>query len=173
VLVEVGVLIVGILLVVIYLVEDCGAFGRVLDEVGLFVLWYGIVYFVIEVVEVVCEIGYLVCVLLFYVFGGCGMEIVYDDEILFGYVEWVIEVLFEYLVLVDWFLDDVIEIDVDVLFDGDELYFGVVMEYIEEVGIYFGDLVCVLLLVMLGYSEIELVWVSIEAIVRGVGVMVE
>jgi len=63
-----------------------------------------------------------------------------------------------------------IEIDVDVLYDGSEFFLGVVMEYIEEVGIYFGDFVCVLFLVMLGYSEIEWVWVLIEVIVKGVGV---
>lgn len=72
---------------------------------------------------------------------------------------------------VDCFFEDVVEIDVDVLCDGVEVYIGGIMEYIEEVGIYFGDLVCVLLLVMLGCSDIVKVCKVIEVIVYGIGVV--
>lgn len=169
--VDVGVLIVGILLEVIDLVEDCGVFGDLLSVVGLLVLKYGIVIIFVQVCWIVEEIGYLVLVWLLYVFGGCGMEIVYDEEMLQGYIICVIQLFFEYLVFVDCFFEDVVEIDVDVLCDGVEVYIGGIMEYIEEVGIYFGDLVCVLLLVMLGCSDIEKVCKVIEVIVYGIGVV--
>ncbi len=72
--------------------------------------------------------------------------------------------------LVDRFLDDAIEIDVDALYDGRELYLGAVMEHIEEAGIHSGDSACVLPPVTLGHGEIDRVRASTEAIARGVGV---
>ena len=72
--------------------------------------------------------------------------------------------------LVDRFLDDAIEIDVDALYDGTEMYLGGVMEHIEEAGIHSGDSACVLPPVTLGHSEIDRVRASTEAIARGVGV---
>jgi carbamoyl-phosphate synthase large subunit len=73
-------------------------------------------------------------------------------------------------VLVDRFLDDAIEIDVDALFDGEQLYLGGVMEHIEEAGIHSGDSACVLPPVTLGREEVERVRSSTEAIARGIGV---
>jgi carbamoyl-phosphate synthase large subunit len=73
-------------------------------------------------------------------------------------------------VLVDRFLDDAVEIDVDALYDGHELFLGAVMEHIEEAGIHSGDSACVLPPVTLGHSEIDRVRASVEAIARGVGV---
>ena len=73
-------------------------------------------------------------------------------------------------VLVDRFLDDAVEIDVDALYDGDELYLGGVMEHIEEAGIHSGDSACALPPITLGHAEIERIRSSTEAIARGVGV---
>ena len=85
-----------------------------------------------------------------YVLGGRGMEIVYDDETLTGYVTRATVASPEHPVLVDRFLDDAIEIDVDVLYDGTEMYLGGIMEHIEEAGIHSGDSACALPPVTLG-----------------------
>ena len=85
-----------------------------------------------------------------YVLGGRGMEIVYDDETLGGYVSGPPTPSPEHPVLVDRFLDDAIEIDVDALYDGTEMYLGGIMEHIEEAGIHSGDSACTLPPVTLG-----------------------
>ncbi len=76
----------------------------------------------------------------------------------------------EHPVLIDRFLDDAIEIDVDALYDGEELYLGGVMEHIEEAGIHSGDSACALPPITLGHEYIDLIRESTEAIARGVGV---
>ncbi len=98
------------------------------------------------------------------------MEIVYDEEMLEDYIGRATQASPEHPVLVDRFLDDAIEIDVDALFDGDEMYLGGIMEHIEEAGIHSGDSACVLPPVTLGATEIERVRASTEAIARGIGV---
>ena len=76
----------------------------------------------------------------------------------------------EHPVLIDRFLDDAVEIDVDGLFDGDELFLGGVMEHIEEAGVHSGDSSCALPPITLGNADIEKIRKSTEAIARGVGV---
>ena len=106
-----------------------------------------------------------------YVLGGRGMEIVYDEETLHGYITRATELSPEHPVLVDRFLEDAIEIDVDALCDGTEVYIGGVMEHIEEAGIHSGDSACALPPVTLGRSDIEAVRRATEAIAHGVGVV--
>ncbi len=167
---DAGVPVVGTTPEAINLAEDRGAFGRVLAEAGLPAPRHGIAYSAAEAVEVAREIGYPVLVRPSYVLGGRGMEIVYDDVTLTGYVERATHASAEHPVLVDRFLDDAIEIDVDALYDGHEMYLGAVMEHIEEAGIHSGDSACVLPPVTLGHSEIDRVRASTEAIAKGVGV---
>ncbi len=104
---------------------------------------------------VAAEIGYPVLVRPSYVLGGRGMEIVYDDATLESYVAMATEASPEHPVLIDRFLDDAIEIDVDALFDGAELYLAGVMEHIEEAGIHSGDSACALPPITLGASDID------------------
>ena len=169
-LAEAGVPVVGTSPAAIDLAEDRGAFGRVLAEAGLPAPKHGTAFSSAEAVEVAREIGYPVLVRPSYVLGGRGMEIVYDDETLSQYVGRATLASPQHPVLVDRFLDDAIEIDVDALFDGEEMFLGAVMEHIEEAGIHSGDSACVLPPVTLGRSEIERVRASTEAIARGVGV---
>ncbi len=169
-LTEAGVPVVGTSAAAIDLAEDRGAFGRVLAEAGLPAPQHGTAFSASEAIEVARGIGYPVLVRPSYVLGGRGMEIVYDDETLSGYVTRATTASPEHPVLVDRFLDDAIEIDVDALYDGTELFLGAVMEHIEEAGIHSGDSACVLPPVTLGRSEIERVRTSTEAIARGVGV---
>jgi carbamoyl-phosphate synthase large subunit len=106
-----------------------------------------------------------------YVLGGRGMEIVYGEEMLESYITRATEASPEHPVLVDRFLDDAVEIDVDALFDGTELYLAGVMEHIEEAGIHSGDSACVLPPITLGSAEIRRILESTLAIAKGVGVL--
>ncbi len=165
-----GVPIVGTSPEAINLAEDRGAFGRVLAEANLPAPKHGTAYSAEEAVEVAKEIGYPVLVRPSYVLGGRGMEIVYDDETLATYVTRATIASPEHPVLVDRFLDDAIEIDVDALYDGEEMYLGGIMEHIEEAGIHSGDSSCTLPPVTLGRTELERVRESTLKLAEGIGV---
>ncbi|MGP3948656.1 carbamoyl-phosphate synthase large subunit [Streptomyces sp. 7N604] len=165
-----GVPIVGTSPEAIHLAEERGAFGRVLKEAGLPAPKHGTAFSFAEAREIAEEIGYPVLVRPSYVLGGRGMEIVYDEESLAAYLERHAGLISEHPVLVDRFLDDAIEIDIDALYDGTELYLGGVMEHIEEAGIHSGDSACALPPITLGGFDIKRLRASTEAIARGVGV---
>jgi carbamoyl-phosphate synthase large subunit len=165
-----GVPIVGTSPEAIHLAEDRGEFGAVLAAAGLPAPRHGTAVSFAEAKAVADEIGYPVLVRPSYVLGGRGMEIVYDDATLEAYVGRATEASPEHPVLIDRFLDDAIEIDVDALFDGEELFLGGVMEHIEEAGIHSGDSACALPPITLGRSDIARIRESTEAIARGVGV---
>jgi carbamoyl-phosphate synthase large subunit len=165
-----GVPIVGTPPEAIHLAEERGAFGRVLAEAGLPAPKHGTAFSFAEAKAIADEIGYPVLVRPSYVLGGRGMEIVYDESSLASYLERHAGLISEHPVLVDRFLDDAIEIDVDALFDGEELYLGGVMEHIEEAGIHSGDSACALPPITLGGHDIKRLRASTEAIARGVGV---
>ena len=164
-----GVPIVGTSPEAIDLAEDRGAFGRVLSEAGLPSPKHGIAYSSVEAVEVAQSIGYPVLVRPSYVLGGRGMEVVYDDTTLREYVDRATAAGSGHPVLVDRFLDDAIEIDVDALFDGHEMYIGGIMEHIEEAGIHSGDSACVLPPITLGPGEIARVRESTRLLGEGIG----
>lgn len=167
---EAGVPIVGTSPEAIDLAEDRGAFGRVLAEAKLPAPKHGTAYSAAEAVEVAREIGYPVLVRPSYVLGGRGMEIVYDDETLATYVTRATVASPEHPVLVDRFLDDAIEIDVDALYDGTDMYLGGIMEHIEEAGIHSGDSACTLPPVTLGVAELERVREATLKLAEGIGV---
>jgi carbamoyl-phosphate synthase large subunit len=169
-LAEAGVPIVGTTPAAIHLAEERGAFGRVLGAAGLPAPKHGTATSFDEADAIAREVGYPVLVRPSYVLGGRGMEIVYDEESLEGYIARATEVTPEHPVLVDHFLDDAVEIDVDALFDGEELFLGGVMEHIEEAGVHSGDSSCALPPITLGTEEIDRIRRSTEAIARGVGV---
>ncbi len=170
-LADVGVPIVGTSPAAIHLAEDRGAFGDLLTAAGLPAPKYGTATSFAGAKRIADDIGYPVLVRPSYVLGGRGMEIVYDEETLAGYIDRATEVSPEHPVLVDRFLDDAIEIDVDALCDGDEVYLGGVMEHIEEAGIHSGDSSCALPPITLGRTDLEAVRRSTEAIAKGVGVL--
>ena len=154
----------------IHLAEDRGAFARVLQAAGLTAPRHGTATSTQEALAIAHEIGYPVLVRPSYVLGGRGMEIVYDDASLQSYVSRATEVSPGHPVLVDRFLDDAIEVDVDALYDGFELYLGGVMEHIEEAGIHSGDSACALPPITIGRGDIEQIRAATEAIAAGVGV---
>ncbi|MEA2435622.1 MAG: carbamoyl-phosphate synthase large subunit, partial [Thermoleophilaceae bacterium] len=152
------------------LAEHRGAFGRVLDEAGLPAPKHGTATSFDQAKAVADSIGYPVLVRPSYVLGGRGMEIVYDEDHLSDYISRATEITDDHPVLVDRFLDDAVEIDVDALYDGTELYLGGVMEHIEEAGIHSGDSACALPPITLGATDIAKVRASTLAIAQGVGV---
>ena len=141
-----------------------------LAEAGLPAPKHGMATSFADARAIAAEIGYPVLVRPSYVLGGRGMEIVYDDEALEGYIQRATEISPEHPVLVDRFIDDAVEIDVDALFDGEELFLGGVMEHIEEAGIHSGDSSCALPPITLGEAEIDRIREATAAIARGVGV---
>jgi carbamoyl-phosphate synthase large subunit len=167
---DAGVPIVGTPPEAINLAEERGAFAHVLADAGLTAPAYGMAESAERALQIAHDIGYPVLVRPSYVLGGRGMEIVYDDDALVGYIERATHITPSRPVLVDRFLDDAIEIDVDALYDGTELYLGGVMEHIEEAGIHSGDSACALPPITLGNEVVEEIRAATEAIASGVGV---
>ena len=165
-----GVTIVGTSPEAIHLAEDRGAFGAVLDKAGLPAPRFGLATTYDQAKAIAVDIGYPVLVRPSYVLGGRGMEIVYSDEMLVDYVSRSTHIGPDAPVLVDRFLEDAVEIDVDALYDGTELYLAGVMEHIEEAGIHSGDSACALPPVTLGRSDLERIRASTLGIADGVGV---
>ena len=169
-LLDAGVSILGTSPHAIDMAEDRGEFGRILAENGLNAPKYGLAKSYEEAVLVAAEISYPVLVRPSFVLGGRGMEIVYDDESLKGFIEKATEITPNQPVLIDRFLDDAIEIDVDALFDGNELYLAGTMEHIEEAGIHSGDSACVLPSISLSKNKLDEIRIATEKIARGVDV---
>lgn len=169
-LADAGVPVVGTSPEAINLAEDRGEFGKVLAKAELPAPEFGTAHSYEEARGVAQEIGYPVLVRPSYVLGGRGMEIVYDEAALESYIERATELNSEHPVLVDRFLDGAIEIDVDALCDGSDVYLGGVMEHIEEAGIHSGDSSCSLPPMTLGPEDIEKVRVATKALAAGIGV---
>ncbi|QKT11401.1 carbamoyl-phosphate synthase large subunit [Rhodococcus sp. W8901] len=167
---EAGVPIVGTSPEAIDLAEDRGEFGRVLTEAGLPAPKFGTATTFEGARDIASGIGYPVLVRPSYVLGGRGMEIVYDEKALESYISRATEISDDRPVLVDRFLEDAVEIDVDALCDGTEVYLGGVMEHIEEAGIHSGDSACALPPITLGRADLENVRRSTEALAKGIGV---
>lgn len=167
---DAGVPVIGTTPEAIDLAEDRGEFGEVLRKAQLPAPAFGTATSFEEAKTVANNIGYPVLVRPSYVLGGRGMEIVYDENSLHAYIERATEITSDHPVLVDRFLDNAIEIDVDVLCDGENVYLAGVMEHIEEAGIHSGDSACALPPMTLGAEDIENVRRSTEALAHGIGV---
>ena len=165
-----GVTILGTSPEAINLAEERGAFGDVLASVGLTAPEFGMASSQMQAVEIAKKIGYPVLVRPSFVLGGRGMEIVYDDDALSSFISRATDITPDHPVLVDRFLDSAIEIDVDALYDGYELFLGGVMEHIEEAGIHSGDSACVLPAMTISASQLLAIREATLKIAEGVGV---
>jgi carbamoylphosphate synthase large subunit/REP element-mobilizing transposase RayT len=124
--------------------EDRKLFAAMLDKLGLRQTPSGSAVTTDEAVAIAKKIGYPVLVRPSFVLGGRAMELVYNKEDLIRYMESAIEVTPDRPVLVDRFLEDAIEVDVDCISDGETTVIGAIMEHIEEAGIHSGDSACVI-----------------------------
>lgn len=152
--------------------EDREEFAKVLAIAGCPAPAHDTAHMVSQVREVAERVGYPVLLRPSFVLGGRGMEIVNDEAALDRYLDRPdIGALFSRgPLLIDRFLDAAIEIDVDALYDGNELFMGAIMEHIEEAGIHSGDSACVLPPMTLSSSQLHRIAASTEAIAREVGV---
>ena len=168
-----GVTILGTSPDAIDIAEERGRFANILDEFGLVAPRNGIAFDVKSAIDVARDVGFPVLVRPSYVLGGRGMEIIYDDDSIRNYFERIKNSAIigpDAPLLVDRFLEDAIEIDVDALFDGERLYIGGIMEHIEEAGVHSGDSACTLPPVTLGRGVIDEVTAATKAIAMGIGV---
>jgi carbamoyl-phosphate synthase large subunit len=150
--------------------EDRGKFGALMDELGLAMPPGGIARSFREATEIAQSISYPVLVRPSYVLGGRAMEIVYDEGMLEEYLTHAVAASPDQPILVDRFLEGAIEVDVDAVFDGQELFVGGVLEHIEEAGVHSGDSACTLPPITLGRGQIRQIRDYTEGIARGLGV---
>ena len=141
---EAGIPIIGTSPTSIDLAEDREKFGKILDKLKIKCPDYGTGRTLDEVIEVASKIGYPVLARPSYVLGGRAMEIVYSQNQLVDYITRNADVTKGHPILIDQFLEDAFEFDVDALCDGDSVHIGAVMQHIEEAGIHSGDSACVL-----------------------------
>jgi carbamoyl-phosphate synthase large subunit len=168
---EAGVTLLGTSQDAIDLAEDRERFGGLLERLGLQAPPYGTARSEKEAVEIAERIGYPVLVRPSYVLGGRAMEIVYDREGLRRYVETAVKASPLHPVLVDRFLERSIEIDVDAVCDGEDVYIGALMQHVEEAGIHSGDSACVIPTVSLGGSVQRRVEEHTAALAKALGVV--
>ncbi len=143
-LADAGVPIIGTSPENIDLAEDREKFGNILDKLKIKCPKYGTGRTLDEVVSVANRIGFPVLARPSYVLGGRAMEIVYSKEQLIDYIARSADVTEGHPILIDEFLEDAFEFDVDALSDGETVHIGAVMQHIEEAGIHSGDSACVL-----------------------------
>jgi carbamoyl-phosphate synthase large subunit len=124
--------------------EDREKFGSIIQLLDIACPEYGTGRTLEEVVDIAEEIGYPVLARPSYVLGGRAMEIVYSKKQLIDYISRSADVTAGHPILIDQFLEDAFEFDVDALCDGDSVHIGAVMQHIEEAGIHSGDSACVL-----------------------------
>ncbi len=150
--------------------EDRGRFGQLLQELGIPHPPYGMATSAEEALEISRRIGYPVLVRPSYVLGGRAMEIVYSDGMLDRYITTATMATPDRPILVDKFLEDAVEVDVDAIFDGEELFVGGILEHIEEAGVHSGDSACVMPPHTLARDEIRAVVDYTRRIAEGLGV---
>ena len=167
---EAGVTILGTSDKAIHRAEDRKAFGEILKAESISAPEFGTAINESEALEIATRIGYPVLVRPSFVLGGRGMEIVYEDDELKRFISKAVEINPEHPVLIDRFLDNAVEVDVDALYDGEELYLAGVMEHIEEAGIHSGDSACVIPPQQISSSQIEEIYNVTERLARAIGV---
>jgi len=165
-----GVPILGTSVDAIHKAEDRGAFGKILTETGLKAPAFGTAFSFEDAQGVASEIGYPVLVRPSFVLGGRGMEIVYDEDSLRSFIKKATEINPEHPVLIDSFLDNAIEIDVDALYDSTDIYLAGIMEHIEEAGVHSGDSACVTPPQSISPEIIDEILNTTEKLAREIGV---
>ena len=166
-----GVRILGTSPEAIDLAEDRGRFDAITRELGVRQPPSGIAFSEAEALAVAARVGYPVLVRPSYVLGGRAMEIVYDDASLQRYFAVAARVAPEHPVLIDSFLEDAFEADVDAISDGQRCVIGGVMQHIEDAGIHSGDSACVLPPYLITEEQVEMMRTHTRAFAARLGVV--
>ncbi|HSL10176.1 MAG TPA: carbamoyl-phosphate synthase large subunit [Actinomycetota bacterium] len=153
------------------LAEDRGKFAEVLAELGIPAPPHGEARTIAEARQVASSIGYPVVVRPSYVLGGRAMEIVYDDDELELFVRTAAEASPDHPVLIDRFLEGAIEVDVDAVCDGTDVFIGAIMEHIEEAGVHSGDSSCQIPPATLSDDELDTIEHITRRLARRLGVV--
>jgi len=152
------------------LAEDRGRFGQLLAELDVRCPEYGLARTAAEAAAVADRVGYPLLVRPSYVLGGRAMQIVYSAAELERYMTTAATANLEHPVLIDKFLEDAIEVDVDAICDGEDVYVGAVMQHVEEAGVHSGDSACVIPSISLGEGTLEQVRKQTRRLALGLGV---
>ncbi|MHB0978662.1 MAG: carbamoyl-phosphate synthase large subunit [Thermoleophilia bacterium] len=166
-----GVSIMGTSQDAIDLAEDRERFGGVLKKLGLQAPPFGTARSAEEAVVIADRIGYPVLARPSYVLGGRAMEIVYDRASLERYIHTAVKASSRHPVLIDRFLERSLEVDVDAVCDGEQVYIGAVMQHVEEAGVHSGDSACVIPPVTLGDEVVYAIEKQTEALALELGVV--
>jgi carbamoyl-phosphate synthase large subunit len=170
-LTKAGAKIIGTTAEVIDLAEDRKKFSAFVENIGLLQPENGTAVEVMEAIEIAEKIGYPVLVRPSFVLGGRGMRIVYSTEELKQYMDEAVSVSNDAPVLIDKFLDRAIELDVDCICDGKEVYIGGIMQHIEEAGIHSGDSACSLPPISISDDLIRQLETKTKEMALGLGVV--
>ncbi|MBW7996291.1 MAG: carbamoyl-phosphate synthase large subunit [Candidatus Glassbacteria bacterium] len=170
-LAEQGVPIIGTQPSSIDLAEDREQFGKLLEQLGIEHPAYGIAYNEKEASRIAANIGYPVLVRPSYVLGGQSMVIVYDEESLKRYMKSAMDASLGKSILIDRYLENAVEVDVDAICDGERTVIGGIMQHIEEAGIHSGDSACVMPPLKLGKSVLDALRKSTTELARALDVI--
>ena len=170
-LTKAGAKIIGTTAEVIDLAEDRKKFSAFVENIGLLQPENGTAVEVTEAIEIAEKIGYPVLVRPSFVLGGRGMRIVYSTEELKQYMDEAVSVSNDAPVLIDKFFDRAIELDVDCICDGKEVYIGGIMQHIEEAGIHSGDSACSLPPISISEDLIKQLETKTKDMALGLGVV--
>ncbi len=168
---EAGIPLLGTPVDAIDLAEDRGRFGELLRRLEIKHPPYGTAHSAEEALAVAEEVGFPLLVRPSYVLGGRAMRICYSTEDLRAYIEAEVKADQEHPLLLDRFLENAIEVDVDALGDGEEVYVAGIMQHVEEAGIHSGDSACVIPPLSLGEEMLSEIRSTTERMARELGVI--
>jgi carbamoyl-phosphate synthase large subunit len=151
--------------------EDRERFAEVVTTLNLKQPDNGIAFTQEDAIKIATRIGYPVLVRPSYVLGGRAMSIVYDEASLIEYINTAVELSPEHPILVDKFLEDAVEIDVDAICDGDDVYIGAIMEHVEEAGVHSGDSACIIPPVSINETMMKIIAETTTALAHELGVL--
>ena len=168
---EAGVRLLGTPVDAIDLAEDRGRFGAMLRRLGVEHPPYGTALSAEEAEVIAEEVGFPLLVRPSYVLGGRAMEICYSTDDLKAYLSKHVKADQEHPLLLDRFLEDAIEVDVDALGDGEDVYVAGIMQHVEEAGVHSGDSACVIPPLSLGEEMLSQIRATTEQIALELGVI--